>query len=65
MYALILFMLGFICKPCQHGAEIAALPMPETPTALRQRLHNIQAHHDVCPGGTWCDCQHLPTAVRR
>ena len=17
-------------------------------------------HHDDCPGGTWCDCQHLP-----
>jgi len=17
-------------------------------------------HHEECPGGTWCDCQHLP-----
>jgi hypothetical protein len=17
-------------------------------------------HHEDCPGGTWCDCQHLP-----
>jgi hypothetical protein len=19
-----------------------------------------ERHHDDCPGGTWCDCQHLP-----
>jgi hypothetical protein len=19
-------------------------------------------HHEDCPGGTWCDCQHLPAA---
>ena len=19
-------------------------------------------HHEDCPGGTWCDCQHLPSA---
>ncbi|WP_300610935.1 hypothetical protein [Trebonia sp.] len=19
-----------------------------------------QRHHEDCPGGTWCDCQHLP-----
>jgi len=19
-------------------------------------------HHEECPGGTWCDCQHLPPA---
>ncbi|HUN31461.1 MAG TPA: hypothetical protein VMU95_05520 [Trebonia sp.] len=19
-------------------------------------------HHEDCPGGTWCDCQHLPPA---
>jgi hypothetical protein len=19
-----------------------------------------QRHHQDCPGGTWCDCQHLP-----
>ncbi|HEY3878755.1 MAG TPA: hypothetical protein VGM12_09160 [Trebonia sp.] len=18
-------------------------------------------HHDDCPGGTWCDCQHQPS----
>jgi len=17
-------------------------------------------HHEECPGGTWCDCQHMP-----
>jgi len=21
-----------------------------------------QRHHEDCPGGTWCDCQHLPAA---
>jgi hypothetical protein len=20
-------------------------------------------HHDDCPGGTWCDCQHQPSVV--
>jgi hypothetical protein len=20
-------------------------------------------HHEDCPGGTWCDCQHMPPAV--
>jgi hypothetical protein len=20
-------------------------------------------HHAACPGGTWCDCQHLPPPV--
>ena len=19
-------------------------------------------HHEDCPGGSWCDCQHLPAA---
>jgi len=19
-------------------------------------------HHEECPGGSWCDCQHLPPA---
>jgi len=19
-----------------------------------------ERHHEDCPGGTWCDCQHLP-----
>jgi hypothetical protein len=21
-----------------------------------------QRRHEDCPGGTWCDCQHLPPA---
>jgi hypothetical protein len=21
-------------------------------------------HHEECPGGTWCDCQHQPPAER-
>ena len=21
-----------------------------------------QRHHEDCPGGSWCDCQHQPTA---
>ena len=20
-----------------------------------------QRHHDACPGGSWCDCQHQPS----
>jgi hypothetical protein len=20
-----------------------------------------QRHHESCPGGTWCDCQHQPS----
>jgi hypothetical protein len=28
-------------------------------TACRAR------HHEECPGGTWCDCQHLPPAEPR
>lgn len=22
-----------------------------------------QRHHDDCPGGTWCDCQHRPVGT--
>jgi hypothetical protein len=22
-----------------------------------------ERHHEDCPGGTWCDCQHLPVGV--
>jgi len=21
-----------------------------------------ERHHEECPGGSWCDCQHLPPA---
>jgi hypothetical protein len=24
-----------------------------------------QRHHQDCPGGTWCDCQHLPAQDAR
>ena len=24
-----------------------------------------QRHHQDCPGGTWCDCQHLPARDAR
>jgi hypothetical protein len=25
-------------------------------------VHCRERHHEDCPGGTWCDCQHLPPA---
>ncbi len=25
-------------------------------------VHCRGQHHEDCPGGTWCDCQHLPPA---
>ena len=24
--------------------------------------HCRERDHEDCPGGTWCDCQHLPSA---
>ncbi len=24
-----------------------------------------QRHHENCPGGTWCDCQHQPPPEAR
>lgn len=24
-----------------------------------------QRHHEDCPGGTWCDCQHQPSGQAR
>jgi hypothetical protein len=25
-------------------------------------VHCRSRHHQDCPGGTWCDCQHMPPA---
>jgi hypothetical protein len=27
-------------------------------------VHCRGRHHEDCPGGTWCDCQHVPPAGR-
>jgi hypothetical protein len=27
-------------------------------------VHCRGQHHEDCAGGTWCDCQHMPSASR-
>jgi hypothetical protein len=51
------------------------LVLPGTGSFVPMRAHGVrwgerirgmiclpcrERHHDDCPGGTWCDCQHLP-----
>ena len=50
-------------------AHVRDLP-PLTGRNARTASHNgdmicvpcRERHHEECPGGTWCDCQHLPPA---
>ena len=40
---------GCDAKPAPHNGDMICV-------SCRKR------HHEECPGGTWCDCQHLPSA---
>jgi hypothetical protein len=61
----------------QHGERGTGLRAGIPPNAGKRRNPLLAArtiesmicvpcrkhHHDDCPGGTWCDCQHQPSVV--
>lgn len=49
--------MQFICKPCKSAADIV---MEKGSIAVEIK----KSRHKLCPGGTWCECQHRikPTA---
>lgn len=51
---IIALMLGFICEPCQKGADLQA----EKGVSNSKTVARIRAWHRRCAGGTQCDCQH-------
>lgn len=49
-----------ICLPCREAGEVnKALQSSNRPNLRETYKAMIQAKHDMCPGGTWCDCQHV------
>src|SRR5580692_5604416 len=59
-------------RSAEPGAGCAARTRPDgrfsrsrSPTRRSNMicLSCRQRHHEKCPGGTWCDCQHQPSAA--
>jgi hypothetical protein len=45
-----------ICKSCRYAGTQTTLNNSENYPLDLTKL--INAAHEQCPGGTWCDCQH-------
>lgn len=45
-----------ICATCRAAADA-------TPDGLMDFDRVVQALHEKCKGGTWCDCQHRKSRV--
>lgn len=60
-----------ICQSCCDAGDlyskIKGAPRPSNVAEATDAMISgasvtrIKELHDQCPGGTWCDCQHMPT----
>ncbi len=57
-----------ICKSCSEAADLwSAMKSVKTETIMEavekiisgEYGSRVEELHKACPGGTWCDCQHV------